>query len=71
MPDPFDWPLRIGDADQIAAMRAMNGEWLYCPKCYAVFPGGFDGQHCDKCGHDRVAWGAASPKARTADAAIA
>lgn len=68
MSNPFDKPLRIGDADQVAGIKAMNGKWLYCPKCYAVFPGGFYRQRCGHCGQGRLIHGAASPAARGEDA---
>lgn len=63
MPDPFAKPLRIGDPDQVRAMKAMNGEDLYCPKCYSVSFNGFEGQKCGECGHGQLVWGATSPNA--------
>jgi len=51
MANPFKRPLTFGDPEQIAAIKAMNGDGLYCPECYAE-----DGRYaagsarCRKCG---------------------
>ena len=51
MPNPFKRPLRFGDPEQIAAIKAMNGENLYCPECYAEHdPDMVEWHRCPKCG---------------------
>ena len=64
MPDPFDRPLRIGDPEQIAALAIMNGEFVFCPACYAQFDPegrhyGEVGMSCPRCWQARLEAGAA------------
>ena len=39
---PFDRPLKVGDPEQAAAMRAINGDRPYCPLCWHVSKLGLD-----------------------------
>lgn len=37
MKNPFKRPLRMGDREQIRAVKIMNGDELYCPVCYKTY----------------------------------